>query len=185
MYSGLESLTIIPSDDVSLLYIQFYILFYIYAIGISFSYFLRFIHPCLLFITLKKQSDKKCRYAYLLLLTLCSVSHSNFLPPPPKLIYTWQFPCDNLFTAPSTVLKINIIFISWTTVTNDLIHLLKQWLMITDMFSIKTIANNPIHLIKIVKWIQTFEDSPFPFPPSHFGDTSALLLDWLLVNVIK
>lgn len=94
-----------------LLYIQFYILFYIYAIGISsFLTFWRFIHPCLLFITLKKQSDKKGRYAYLLLLTLCSVSHSNFLPPPPKLIYILAIPCDNLFTAPSTVLKIKHYF---------------------------------------------------------------------------
>lgn len=149
-----------------LLCIQFYILLYIYATGISsFLIFWRFIHPCLLFTTLKKQSDEKGRYAHLLLLTRCSVSHSNFLPPPPKLIYILAIPCDNLFTVPSTVLKIKSLFLHPELLQQmTFIHLLKQWLMITDMFSIKTIANNPIHLIKIVKWIQTFED--FPLPPS-------------------
>ena len=150
-----------------LLCIQFYILFYIYATGISsFLIFWRFIHPCLLFTTLKKQSDEKGRYAHLLL-TLCSVSHSNFLPPHPNLIYILAIPCYNLFTVPSTVVKIKSLFLHPELLQQmTFIHLLKQWLMITDMFSIKTIANNPIHLIKIVKWIQTFED--FPLPPSPF-----------------
>lgn len=165
-----------------LLCIQFYILFYIYATGIScFLIFWRFIHPCLLFITVKKQSDKKGRYAHLLLLTLCSVSHSNFLPPPPNLIYILAIPYDNLFTAPSTVLKINIIFISWTTVTNDLYTFTKTmtddyWYVFNQDYSKQPNSSYKNSQMNSHIW----RLPPFPFPPSHFGDTSALLLDWLL-----